>query len=168
MNQTVAGVLARVTRQGERPLAEIDLVDVVKHDLRVEAFGVLQKALHQLWALHAHRVSGPIVNIGGGHQLPALCHAGDEHGRQVGARGVHGGGVAGGPRTQDQNAGVGAGGGGRSCHGRDRIEKLKNWKWAGWADQQEGGEIGWGVAQIRRLAPRGRQHLGLQGLRSAQ
>ena len=89
--------------RGEGALAEIDLVDVVEDDLGLEALGVLQKALHQVRALHAVHVSGPVIHFGGGHQLSALRHAGDQHGVQVGARSVNGGGVARGARAEDQN-----------------------------------------------------------------
>jgi hypothetical protein len=77
--------------------------------LRVEALGVLQEALHQVGALHAVHVGGPVVDLGGGHQLAALGHAGDEHRLEVGAGGVERGGVAGRAGAQDQHAGVGGG-----------------------------------------------------------
>ena len=102
-DEGVAGVGAAVACEGEGALAEIDLVDVVEDDLGLEALGVLQKALHQVRALHAVHVSGPVVHFGGGHQLPALRHAGDQHGVQVGTRSVNGGGVAGRARAEDQN-----------------------------------------------------------------
>jgi CRP/FNR family cyclic AMP-dependent transcriptional regulator len=82
---------------------------VVEHDLRVEALGMLQEALHQVGALHAHHVGGPVVDLGGRHQLAALGHAGDQQRLQVGARGVDGGGVAGRAGAEDQHAGVGVG-----------------------------------------------------------
>ena len=77
-----------------------------KIDLGVEALGVLLEARHQLRALHAVGVGGPVVDVGRGHQLAALREPGDQHRLQVGARGVYCGGVAGGAGAQDQQAGV--------------------------------------------------------------
>ena len=54
-DQRVAGVGGLVADQRERLVAELDRVDVVEHDLGVEALGVLLEALHQLRALHARR-----------------------------------------------------------------------------------------------------------------
>ena len=51
-------------------------------------------------------VGRPVVDVGGGHELAALGEAGDEHGFQVGAGGVDGGGVAGGAGAEDEEAAV--------------------------------------------------------------
>ena len=80
---------------------------MVEHHLRLEALGVLQEALHQLGALHAVDVGGPVVHLGGGHQLAALGQAGHQGGLEVGAGGVDRGGVAGGAGAQDQDVAVG-------------------------------------------------------------
>jgi hypothetical protein len=61
--------------------------------------------------MHALHVGGPVVDLGGRHQLAALGHAGDQHRFEVGARGVERGGVAGRAGAEDQDAGVGVGGG---------------------------------------------------------
>ena len=105
-DQRVAGVVAGVAAQVNGRLREIDRVDVVEHDLGVEALGVLQEALHQVRALHAVDVGRPVVDVGRRHQLAALRDAGDEHRLQVGARGVDRGGVAGGAGAEDQDSGV--------------------------------------------------------------
>jgi len=84
-----------VARQSKGAFAEIDLVDVVKHNLRIEALGMLQKALHELRALHAMHVGRPVVHLGGGHQLAALGNARDEQGLQVGAGRINGCRIAG-------------------------------------------------------------------------
>jgi len=81
-------------------------MDVIKHDLGVETLGMCKKALHEVRALHAFDISGPVVDIGGRHQLATLGDAGDQHRLQVGARCIQGSGVAGGPRAQDEDAGV--------------------------------------------------------------
>jgi hypothetical protein len=67
---------------------------------------VFLKALHQLGALHAVDVGGPVVHFGGGHELAALGHAGDQQGLEVGAGGIHGCGVTGRAGAENQNLGV--------------------------------------------------------------
>jgi hypothetical protein len=67
-------------------------VDVVEDDLGLEALGVRLHALHQVRAHQAVRVAGPVVDLGGRHQLAALLQAGDQHRLEVGARGVDAGG----------------------------------------------------------------------------
>ena len=69
---------------------------MVKDDLCVEALGVFLHALHQLRTLHTLIVAGPVVDVCGGGQLPALLQTGDHHRRQVGAGRIDRGGVAGG------------------------------------------------------------------------
>ena len=85
---------------------DVARVVVVGPVMRLEALGVLQKALHQLRPLHAAHVGGPVVDLGGGGQLPALGHAGDEHGVEVGTGGVDGGGVARRAGAEDEDFGV--------------------------------------------------------------
>ena len=115
-DQGVAGVAGRVAAQRERALREIDLVDVVEHDLGVEALGVLEEALHQVGAHDAVDVGRPVVDVGRRHQLAALGDAGDQHRLQVGARGVDRGGVAGRAGAEDEDAGVVSGQGhGSEC-----------------------------------------------------
>jgi hypothetical protein len=91
----VAGVGAAVTDQCEGALVEFDGVDVVKDDFGLESLGMFLKALHQVGALHTVHVGGPVVHLGGGHQLASLGHAGDQQGFEVGAGGVDSGGVTG-------------------------------------------------------------------------
>ena len=67
---------------------------MVKDDLCFEALCVGQEALHQVWPLHAIHVSGPVVDVGGGHELATLRHARDQDRVEVGARCIHGCGVA--------------------------------------------------------------------------
>ena len=91
----IAGVNAAVTRQSKGSFAEINLVDVVKHNLRIEALSMLQKALHQVGALHAMHVGRPVVHLGGGHQLAALGNACNQQWLEVGAGRINGCCVAG-------------------------------------------------------------------------
>ena len=105
-DQRVAGVVRGVAAQNERPPAELDLVDVVEHHLRVEALGVLEEALHQVGSHDAVDVGGPVVDVGRRHQLAALRDAGDEHRLQVGARGIDRCRVAGRSGAEDQDTGM--------------------------------------------------------------
>jgi len=66
-----------------------------KNDLGVEAFRVLVEAFHEFRSLHADDVGGPVVHVGGGHELPALSEAGDQDRLEVGAGRIDRGGVAG-------------------------------------------------------------------------
>ena len=105
-DQRVAGVFAAVALEAERTLRQVGAVDVVEHHLGVEAFRVLGHASHQVRPLQALDVAGPIVDIGGRHQLSTLGKAGDEGGLHVGACSVHGSGVAGRARTEDDQSRV--------------------------------------------------------------
>jgi len=81
-------------------------MDVVEHGLGVEALCVRLHARHQVRPHQAVGIARPVVDLGGGHQLAAHGHAGDHDRLEVGARGIHGGGPAGGARAEDQEAGV--------------------------------------------------------------
>src|SRR5690606_24273930 len=95
-DEGVAGVnRSAVTFECEGALGEINLGDVVENNFRIESLRVREETLHELRALYAHRVSRPVVHIGGGHQLPTLFHSGDQHGRKVGACSIDGGAVPG-------------------------------------------------------------------------
>ena len=113
-DKRVAGVAFVIAFQGKRALTKVNAADVVKNHLCFKALGVLQKALHQLRPLYALGVGGPVVHIGGGHELTALGHASDQHRLQVGASGIHRGGIAGRAGAQNQDTGV-WGGGHRGC-----------------------------------------------------
>ena len=78
-DQRVAGVGAAVAGQPERALRQFDGVDVVEHDLGIEALRMAQEALHQVRALHAVGICRPVVHVRRGHQLAALRQAGDQH-----------------------------------------------------------------------------------------
>ena len=84
---------------------------MVKHNLGIEALRMLQKALHQVGALNAVHVGRPVIDLGGGHQLAALGHAGDQQRFEIGAGGVNGGGVTGRSRAEDEDLCVGGHGG---------------------------------------------------------
>ncbi len=51
-------------------------------------------------------VGRPVVHLGGGDELAALGHAGNQHGLEVGTGGVNGGGIAGRAGAEDENLGV--------------------------------------------------------------
>ncbi len=67
---------------------------------------MLLEALHQVGALHAVHVGGPVVHFGGGHQLAALGDAGDQGRLEVGAGGIDACGVARRAGAQDQDLAV--------------------------------------------------------------
>ncbi|MNT87911.1 hypothetical protein D3C72_2283900 [compost metagenome] len=79
---------------------------MIEHDFGLEAFGVCLETLHQLRALNAIHVGGPVVHVGGGHELAALGDAGDEHRVEVGTGGIDRGRVAGRAGSQNKNFGV--------------------------------------------------------------
>ena len=94
-DQRVAGIATAVACERERTLAEVHLVDVVKNNFGLETLRMFQETLHQLRPLHAMHIGRPVVHIGGGHELATLRNTGDQHRAQVGARCVHGCGIAG-------------------------------------------------------------------------
>jgi hypothetical protein len=75
---------------------------MVEHDVGMESFGVTPHSVHEGRPLEVLDVAGPIVHIGGGHELAALLQAGDQQGMAVGSRRIHGGGVPCGTRPQDE------------------------------------------------------------------
>ena len=81
-------------------------MDMVGHEFGVEALGMRMEALHEFRPLDSGRVGRPVVDVGGGHQLPALGDAGDQHRLEIGPGGVDRGGVAGGAGAQDQEPGM--------------------------------------------------------------
>ncbi|MCW0450067.1 hypothetical protein NB706_002901 [Xanthomonas sacchari] len=115
-DQRVAGVVAAVAAEPERALRQVGGVDVVEDHLGLEALGMRLHARHQVRAHQAVGVAGPVVDLRGGHQLAALLQAGDHHRLEIGARGVDRGGPAGRAGTQDQQAGMLGGIGGRGAH----------------------------------------------------
>jgi hypothetical protein len=105
-DERVAGVFAAVALEAERPLREVGAVDVVEHHLGVEAFGVLGHATHEVGALQALDVAGPVVDVGRRHELAALGEAGDEGRLEVRASGVYRCGVAGRAGTENDQSRV--------------------------------------------------------------
>jgi hypothetical protein len=79
-----------VAPQHEGPNGQVDGVNVIIDDLGSKSFSMGAHALHQGRSPQALDVAGPVINLGGGHQLPTLFDAGDEDGRAVRSRGVHG------------------------------------------------------------------------------
>ena len=105
-DQRIAGVVRGIAFENKRPSLEAHPVHMVGHHLGLEALGVTLKALHQLRALDAVGIRGPVVDVRGRHELAALRDAREKHRPQVGARGVYGGGVARRAGTEDQQAGM--------------------------------------------------------------
>ena len=105
-NQRIAGIDAAVAAETEGAHVQFGGVDVVVDQLRVKAFGMALQARHQIWPLHAVGVPRPVIDFGGSHQLPALRHAGNQHRREIGARGIDGGGIPGRAGAKNQQTGV--------------------------------------------------------------
>ena len=103
-DQCIAGISATIALQCEGALLQLGGVDVVVDDLGVETLGVLLHAGHQRRAGKAFDVARPVVDFGGGGQLAAWLDAGDHHWLEIGACGVHGGGIAGRTGAQDDEA----------------------------------------------------------------
>ena len=74
---------------------------MVKHHRGFEALHMGLHLLHQLRALQFRVATGPVLDFGGGGELPALLHARDHHWLQVGPRGVDGGGITRGAGAQN-------------------------------------------------------------------
>ncbi len=79
-DERIAGVFTVVAEQAEGTLTQFDPVDVVEYDVRVESFRVPPHAVHQRGTLQVFDIAGPIVHIGGGHELSALFQSCDEQG----------------------------------------------------------------------------------------
>jgi hypothetical protein len=87
--------LSQVRRNGR--LERSALTDDVADELGADMLGLGLHLLHQPGALDDVGEARIVLDIGGDGQLAAGLDAGDQHGLQQGARGIDGGGVAGGP-----------------------------------------------------------------------
>ena len=105
-DQRIAGVSALVAGQNEGALVQVDAVDMIEDDLGLEALGMLAHALHQVRPLQTFHVTGPVVHFGGGSELTAHLHTGDQQRLEIGPRGVDGGAVTGRAGAQDDQTGV--------------------------------------------------------------
>ena len=103
-DQGVTTVTARIALHPERSCVQVNLVDVIKDNLGLEALGMTAHPLHQVRPLQALHVAGPVVHVGGSRQLASHLHAGNQYRTQVGPRGIHGRRISGRPRTQDQDS----------------------------------------------------------------
>src|SRR5699024_12266759 len=83
---------------------EIELDRVLVDDLRAEALGLLLELRHQLRALDALGEPREVLDVRGGHERAAGIEGAGDHDRgHLGARGVDGGGVPGGPGADDHH-----------------------------------------------------------------
>ena len=103
---------------GERPLRQIDLLDVTGEELGAEALRLLAELLHQVGPEDALREAGIVLDLGGVDELPAgrsaLDEPLDDQRRQRGARGVDRRRQPRRPRSDDDDAVV------HFLHGHDR------------------------------------------------
>ncbi|ESQ15073.1 MAG: hypothetical protein N838_09820 [Thiohalocapsa sp. PB-PSB1] len=72
----LAAVTRVVTGKLKRPFTEVDLIDMVEQQFGLEALGMSAHALHQIRAEHAVGITGPIIDVGGCHELSTLFEAG--------------------------------------------------------------------------------------------
>src|SRR4249919_593224 len=79
---------------------------MIKDDLGFEALAVPLESLHQLGTLDAVRVRWPIVDLGRGHQLPALRNSSHQRRLQICASGIDCGRVASRPGTKNEQLNV--------------------------------------------------------------
>ena len=86
------------------------LGDQVVDDAGADMGGLGLHLLHQPGALDDVGEARVVFDVGGDHELTAGLHAGHQDGRQVGARGIDRGGVAGGAGADDQDLGMVRGG----------------------------------------------------------
>ena len=79
-------------------------MNVVVDNFRVVALRVAEHSLHQFGSLQALDITGPVIDIGRGHQLPTLFYAGNYHGIEIGPSRIDRCRVSGRTRAQNQNA----------------------------------------------------------------
>ena len=77
-DQRIAGVLAVVAEQAEGALTQFHPIDVIEHNVGIEALGVTAHAVHECGPLEVLDIPGPIVDIRGRHELATLLQTGDE------------------------------------------------------------------------------------------
>lgn len=99
----------------ERPLREVDSVQVTHPNLRAEAGGLQTHVLDQLRALDAIRPARKVLDQGGDGELAARLVALEDQGVEVGASGVDGSGKTGAARAHDDGVTY------IFCHGVFRI-----------------------------------------------
>ena len=101
----LAAVLDAARPDAERPLREVDLVDVHVDDLGPEPLGLGPELRHQLRAVDAVREARVVLDLARQHQLAAGRGPGEDDRLEVGARRVDRGGQAGRARADDQDLG---------------------------------------------------------------
>ncbi|MDF9771606.1 hypothetical protein OKW09_003891 [Pseudomonas rhodesiae] len=77
---------------------------MIKHDLGFKALGVLFHTFHQRRAGQTVDIARPVVDFGGGGQLTARLHAGDQQRLEVGTGGIDGSAVTGRAGTENNHS----------------------------------------------------------------
>ena len=90
-------------RHVERTRGEIHRVGVGGDEPGPEARGLVPEAHHELRAHDSFNESGVVLDLGGEHQLTTGGEPFDDHGLEVGARGIDRGGEAGRARSDDDD-----------------------------------------------------------------
>ncbi len=91
---------------GERTFREVDRCYLARYYLSAETLCLRPEILHHLRAGDSCGISGEVLDVGGGGELSAGLESFYEHGFQIGARGVYGGGVSGGACADYEAVGV--------------------------------------------------------------
>jgi hypothetical protein len=75
---------------------------MIVDDFRVVALRMSQHAIHEFGSLQPLDITGPVVDVGGGHELTTLFDTGNDDGIEVRTCSIDRRGVAGRSRAQDQ------------------------------------------------------------------
>jgi hypothetical protein len=81
-------------------------MNMVKNDLGIEVLSMLQKAVHQLWALDPIGIGWPVLDISCGHQLTPLSQASNEGRLEIGSGRINRCGIPCRARSENKNFGV--------------------------------------------------------------
>ena len=124
-------------REAIGPLAQVDRIGVSLDQAGAPAHGLGPHPVHQVGAQDPVGEAGEILHIGGGHQLAAgdaaRLEARDQQGAEVGPGGIDGGGVASGPRADDDQVFRGDLGSSGRDHGLRRTHFALTLGCLGWA-----------------------------------
>src|SRR5262249_388564 len=99
----VGGVFVAASPERERPLRELDTLEVDIDDPGAEALRLAPEEIHQLGARDAVREAREVLDVARDHQLAAGRVAADDQRLQVGACRVDGRGQAGRPGSDDDH-----------------------------------------------------------------
>ena len=102
----LGAVLDAPRPEPERPLREVDPVDVDVDDVRAEPLGLRAEGGHQVGTLDPIREARVVLDIAGDHQLATRGGSGQDDRSEVRSSGVDRGGESGRAGTDDDHAGL--------------------------------------------------------------